>query len=1760
MMKKIFLLLFFFAGAVTFASAQILVSGGGPVNYTISPYPGNFTNYYDGFTVLFKANMANTGGATMAIGAGAPVNIANTAGNPLSANDIKLNQIVMLVYESAGSRFQMISTPGNMGGGGGSGWDILGNSGTTDGTHFVGNTDDKPLSFRVNNQRSGYITNGNGLAFFGYQAGLNNGAGINNSALGYQALYLNGSGNENSAIGHSALWNNSSGSGNVALGKEAMWNNSTGNFNTAVGTYALRSNNNNYNIAIGYSAMYLNGSGQKNQAIGANALFNNASGSSNVAIGDGSLYGITNGSNNIGIGEHALNNNINGTGNVAIGYQAGYFETGSNKLYISNNSTTTPLIGGDFAATQVDINGQIKITGGSPANGKVLTSDATGLATWQTPSGGITGGGTASYIPKWQTASTLTTSVMFDDGTNIGIGTTAPSSLLHVNGIEQLGTISATTGQLKFFNSATAFSTSLQANPGSNVTYTLPTDAPVSNGFVLSSTTTGIWSWADPATLPVAARWDLLSNPTGALTLSHGTNSTTFNFANIGTTAFTMNATAMTTGALLSLNSTNATATGNALLVSSNSTGAEVAGIARYNFTGAHTNTGFQIDDVSATGTVVAVNPTALTTGTGLLVNSSNAAATGNALYVTSNSTGAQANGIARFNFTGAHTNNGLQINDVSATGTVVVVNPTALTTGVGLAVNSSNAAATGNAFYVTSASTGAAANGIARFNFTGAHTNNGLQINDVSATGTVVVVNPTALTTGVGLAVNSSNAAATGNAFLVTSASTGAEVAGISRLNFTGAHTNNGFQIDDVTTAGTAVKINANALVGGTGLSVSSTATGLTGLFSDFTLSGNNVGNTGTVFRAATTGAANAVTVGMISNAGTGLSFRVNDNGTDTDPSPFVVDAAGNVGIGMTTPSRAVLEVSGMVGNCSAIFGTNSSGISVGANWPGVGFNNYLNGVDKTIAAGYPGAITYSQTNGDFIFFLGPSAGSADANSNLVERLRILNNGNMGIGTPAPASALHVNGAARFGFASATTGSQIWQNAANANTITINSGVTATSYTLALPTAQGAASTFLQNDGAGNLSWAAGGGGGVTGGGTANYLTKWQTASTLTASVMYDDGANIGIGTGSPVMKLDVTDGATTAGYATIRGASTGNALVFGVLGNISSTTANASGVRGVALATSGATNGVWGDNPSTTNTATGVFGTATATSGQVYGVYGASSSTSAAAAGVVGFALATTGQVYGVNGQTNSTSGIGVLGNATTTTGSTYGVYGQNASASGRGVLGFATSATGNTYGVSGQTSSDAGTGVLGTATSATGNVTGVWGNVASTSAGATALYGTATGASGSTYGVWGTNTSSTGYGVYGQNTSAAGVNYGVVGDVASATAYAGYFIGGRNYFQGNVGIGIPAPLEKLDVVGNVQFTGALMPNSTAGTSGQALISQGAGSAPQWQTFSGVLAGGTVNYMPKWTSATTLSSTSKIYDDGTNVGIRTTAPSFYLDARGSNPRINTAFENIFQIGSTDASPNTLAMRFGIQTHGTATSRNAQIEVDDGGTKRDLLIQPNGGNIGIGVTSALFKVDALDAVNLGAALHGKSTGTNGSGVYGEATNSNGTGVYGSATAGALAGVYGQGAGTANSAYFTGGAGAFVQDKLGIGVQPNAALDISGEIDIRKSANLATLIAGANNDIAIGPTSFVKITTTAGPFSISGFATGKDGKMLIVYNATGQNMTIQNLINSAAPNQIDTNTGANVITTGNGAATFIYDSSVSKWILISVQQ
>ncbi len=144
------------------------------------------------------------------------------------------------------------------------------------------------------------------------------------------------------------------------------------------------------------------------------------------------------------------------------------------KLYLS---LLLSLMLTSIYAQDLEVTGQIKIKGGSPAAGKVLTSNATGVATWENPTGatgatgptgstgpmgiagpvgaagptgatGATGAtglggatGTTNYIPKFVSANTIGNSTMQDNGTSISMGLTTPSIIYQLYAYRQQLTI-----------------------------------------------------------------------------------------------------------------------------------------------------------------------------------------------------------------------------------------------------------------------------------------------------------------------------------------------------------------------------------------------------------------------------------------------------------------------------------------------------------------------------------------------------------------------------------------------------------------------------------------------------------------------------------------------------------------------------------------------------------------------------------------------------------------------------------------------------------------------------------------------------------------------------------------------------------------------------------------------------------------------------------------------------------------------------------------------------------------------------------------------------------------------------------------------------------------------------------------------------------------------------------------------------------------------------------------------------------------------
>jgi len=94
---------------------------------------------------------------------------------------------------------------------------------------------------------------------------------------------------------------------------------------------------------------------------------------------------------------------------------------------------------------------------------------------------------------------------------------------------------------------------------------------------------------------------------------------------------------------------------------------------------------------------------------------------------------------------------------------------------------------------------------------------------------------------------------------------------------------------------------------------------------------------------------------------------------------------------------------------------------------------------------------------------------------------------------------------------------------------------------------------------------------------------------------------------------------------------------------------------------------------------------------------------------------------------------------------------------------------------------------------------------------------------------------------------------------------------------------------------------------------------------------------------------------------------------------------------------------------------------------------------------------------------------------------------------------------------------------------------------------------------GVNNDIAIGPWTFVRVTGPTAAFSLNGIAGGVDGKYITLFNSTTQTITIANeSATSAAANRIWTlNSLGDIVIPGKTVIKLIYSTADSRWIVMS---
>jgi len=211
------------------------------------------------------------------------------------------------------------------------------------------------------------LTTGDGNVFIGLNSGSTATQSSENVFIGILAganAVQNATGNV--FVGYMA-GNLSNGGSNVLIGYKAGDSLTTGSNNVFIGYDAGGAVSDKSScIFIGRDAGLAN-DGNDNLAIGAYSFAGTGTAVRTVALGKNSGNLITNGNYNTLLGYGTGASLTTGEANLFIGYNAGANETGSNKLYIENSNSATPLIYGEFDNDLLTFNADVTIP-----DGKVL--------------------------------------------------------------------------------------------------------------------------------------------------------------------------------------------------------------------------------------------------------------------------------------------------------------------------------------------------------------------------------------------------------------------------------------------------------------------------------------------------------------------------------------------------------------------------------------------------------------------------------------------------------------------------------------------------------------------------------------------------------------------------------------------------------------------------------------------------------------------------------------------------------------------------------------------------------------------------------------------------------------------------------------------------------------------------------------------------------------------------------------------------------------------------------------------------------------------------------------------------------------------------------------------------------------------------------------------------------------------------------------------------------------------------------------------
>jgi len=206
-----------------------------------------------------------------------------------------------------------------------------------------------------------------------------------------------GSGNYNVFVGPYTGPANTTGNSNSFVGFKAGYSNTTGSDNSFLGAGAGLSNTTGYsNSFLGHQSGLSNTTGYYNSFLGYQSGLSNTTGSNNSFLGTGAGYFNTMGTYNSFVGHQSGYSNTTGNSNSFLGYWAGYSNTtGSNNLFLGYSA--------------------------NPSTGALSNAGAIGFRAYVSASNSLVLGAINGF--NGATAST-----------KVGIGTTAPAYLLHVNG------------------------------------------------------------------------------------------------------------------------------------------------------------------------------------------------------------------------------------------------------------------------------------------------------------------------------------------------------------------------------------------------------------------------------------------------------------------------------------------------------------------------------------------------------------------------------------------------------------------------------------------------------------------------------------------------------------------------------------------------------------------------------------------------------------------------------------------------------------------------------------------------------------------------------------------------------------------------------------------------------------------------------------------------------------------------------------------------------------------------------------------------------------------------------------------------------------------------------------------------------------------------------------------------------------------------------------------------------------------------------